>query len=110
MSINIAINGRAATNKRIAGLKEVNKKTIESLESGLARLANPFNKIIHKRRQNSIKGSKKNILAHYDLSNDFYQLWLDSTMTYSCGVFLNDDSSMKAVSYTHLTLPTILLV
>ena len=75
-----------------------NKKTMESLESGLARLANPFNQIIHKRRQNSIKGSKKNILAHYDLSNDFYQLWLDSTMTYSCGVFLNDDSSMKEAS------------
>ena len=75
-----------------------NKKTMENLESGLARLANPFNKVIHKRRQNSIKGSKKNILAHYDLSNDFYQLWLDSTMTYSCGVFLNDDSSMKEAS------------
>ena len=75
-----------------------NKKTMENLESGLAKLANPFNKIIHKRRQNSIKGSKKNILAHYDLSNDFYRLWLDSTMTYSCGVFLNDDSSMKEAS------------
>ena len=75
-----------------------NKKTMGNLESGLARLANPFNKIIHKRRQNSIKGSKKNILAHYDLSNDFYRLWLDSTMTYSCGVFLNEDSSMKEAS------------
>ena len=75
-----------------------NKKTMENLESGLARLANPFNQIIHKRRQNSIKGSKKNILAHYDLRNAFYQLWLDSTMTYSCGVFLNDDSSMKEAS------------
>ena len=75
-----------------------NKKTMENLESGLARIANPINKIIHKKRQNSIKGSKKNILAHYDLSNDFYRLWLDSTMTYSCGVFLNDDSSMKEAS------------
>ena len=79
-----------------------NKKTMENLESGLARLANPFNKIIHKRRQNSIKGSKKNILAHYDLSNDFYRLWLDPTMTYSCGVFLNDDSSMKEASIEKL--------
>ena len=79
-----------------------NKKTMENLESGLARLANPFNKIIHKRRQNSIEGSKKNILAHYDLSNDFYRLWLDSTMTYSCGVFLNDDSSMKEASIEKL--------
>ena len=79
-----------------------NKKTMENLESGLARLANPFNKIIHNRRQNSIKGSKKNILAHYDLSNDFYRLWLDSTMTYSCGVFLNDESSMKEASVEKL--------
>jgi len=79
-----------------------NKKTMENLESGLARLASPFNKIIHKRRQNSIEGSKKNILAHYDLSNEFYQLWLDSTMTYSCGVFLNDDSSMKEASIEKL--------
>jgi len=79
-----------------------NKKTMGNLESGLARLANPFNKIIHKRRQNSIKGSKKNILAHYDLSNDFYRLWLDSTMTYSCGVFLNEDSSMKEASVEKL--------
>ena len=71
---------------------------MKNLESGLARIANPINKIIHKKRQNSIKGSKKNILAHYDLSNDFYRLWLDSTMTYSCGVFLNDDSSMKEAS------------
>ena len=79
-----------------------NKKIMQNLESGFARLANPFNKIIHKRRQNSIEGSKKNILAHYDLSNEFYQLWLDSTMTYSCGVFLNDDSSMKEASIEKL--------
>jgi len=79
-----------------------NKKTMKSLESGLARLASPFNKIIHKRRQSSIEGSKKNILAHYDLSNEFYRLWLDSTMTYSCGVFLNDNSSMKEASIEKL--------
>jgi len=79
-----------------------NKKIMQNLESGFARLVNPFNKIIHKRRQNSIEGSKKNILAHYDLSNEFYQLWLDSTMTYSCGVFLNDDSSMKEASIEKL--------
>jgi len=79
-----------------------NKRTMENLESGLAKLANPFNKIIHKRRQNSINGSKKNILAHYDLSNDFYQLWLASTMTYSCGIFLNENSSMQEASIEKL--------
>ena len=89
----------------LVGLVQImikNKKIMENLESGLARLANPFNKIIHKRRQNNIKGSKKNILAHYDLGNDFYQLWLDPTMTYSCGVFLNESSSMKEASVEKL--------
>ena len=79
-----------------------NKKTMEGLESGLARLTNPITKIIHKLRQNTLKGSKSNILAHYDLSNDFYKLWLDSTMTYSSGIFLNKNSSMHEASIEKL--------
>ena len=38
-------------------------------------------------KRNTRKGSRKNIAAHYDLGNDFYQLFLDSTMTYSSAVF-----------------------
>ena len=37
--------------------------------------------------QNTLKGSRKNIHAHYDLGNDFYKLWLDPTMTYSSAIF-----------------------
>jgi len=44
-------------------------------------------KIAHKLRRNTKRGSKKNIKKHYDISNDFYRLWLDETMTYSCAVF-----------------------
>lgn len=36
---------------------------------------------------NTVKGSRRNVLSHYDLGNDFYQLWLDKSMTYSCGLF-----------------------
>ena len=79
-----------------------NKKTMEGLESGLARLTNPITKIIHRLRQNTLKGSKSNILAHYDLSNDFYKLWLDSTMTYSSGIVLNKKSSMLDASVEKL--------
>ena len=79
-----------------------NKKTMEGLESGLARLTNPITKIIHRLRQNTLKGSKSNILAHYDLSNDFYKLWLDSSMTYSSGIFLNKKSSMLDASVEKL--------
>ncbi len=44
--------------------------------------------------QNSIKGSRRNIHAHYDLGNDFYKLWLDETMTYSSAIFASDDEAL----------------
>ena len=44
-------------------------------------------RIKHRLRNNSVRGSKKNILEHYDLGNDFYQLFLDPTMNYSSGIF-----------------------
>ena len=75
-----------------------NKNTLLGLESGLARLTNPITKLIHKQRQNTLQGSKNNVLAHYDLSNDFYKLWLDPTMTYSSGIFSRKESSMQDAS------------
>lgn len=47
----------------------------------------------HRRRHNSVGNSRKNISFHYDLGNDFYQAWLDSSMTYSSALFLNDEQS-----------------
>jgi cyclopropane-fatty-acyl-phospholipid synthase len=46
--------------------------------------------IKHNLRPNSRAGSRKNIHAHYDLGNDFYKLWLDDSMTYSCALFQGD--------------------
>ena len=37
---------------------------------------------------------KKEVCSHYDIGNDFYQLWLDKTMSYSCGYFKNDTDSL----------------
>ena len=79
-----------------------NKDVMNQLDSGWARLFKPVNNYIHKLRQNSLEGSKKNILAHYDLSNEFYQLWLDETMTYSCGVFNNKSSTLQEASVEKL--------
>jgi len=39
---------------------------------------------------NSRRKAKRNIVAHYDLGNDFYRLWLDPTMTYSSALFGGD--------------------
>jgi cyclopropane-fatty-acyl-phospholipid synthase len=45
------------------------------------------NSVRHFFRSNSKKGSKRNILAHYDLGNDFYARWLDPSMTYSSALY-----------------------
>lgn len=42
-------------------------------------------------RANSLRGARRNIRAHYDVGNEFYQLWLDGGMTYSSGIFHADD-------------------
>ena len=46
-----------------------------------------LNRLGHKRRSNTLENSKKNIHEHYDLGNQFYKLFLDETMTYSCAYF-----------------------
>ena len=48
-----------------------------------ARLRHVFN-------ANTRTGSRRNIMAHYDLGNDFYQQWLDPTMSYSSALFSGD--------------------
>lgn len=49
--------------------------------------------------KNTKKGSKKNISYHYDLGNDFYQLWLDSSMTYSSAIFKNNDTNLEEAQH-----------
>lgn len=75
-----------------------NKHLMSNLESGWSVIFKPINNFIHWSRKNSLSGSKKNIIAHYDLSNDFYKLWLDQTMTYSCAIFNNKSTSLKEAS------------
>ncbi|MGD8471793.1 MAG: cyclopropane-fatty-acyl-phospholipid synthase family protein [Desulfobacterales bacterium] len=76
----------------------LNQKAFEDMEKGLARLTAPLYKLYHYVRKNTKAGSRKNILAHYDLGNDFYALFLDETMTYSCAIFEQPDSSLKEAS------------
>jgi cyclopropane-fatty-acyl-phospholipid synthase len=61
--------------------------------SWYAKLANV---IKHNRNQNSLNGSRRNIEFHYDLGNNFYELWLDPTMSYSSAVFKGDESLEEA--------------
>jgi len=45
-------------------------------------------------KSNSIRQAKKNIHYHYDLGNKFYSFWLDSSMTYSSGIFINKEDDL----------------
>ncbi len=47
-------------------------------------------------RRNSVKGSQKNIMAHYDVGNDFYSRWLDPTMTYSSAIFPKPETDLES--------------
>ena len=53
-------------------------------------------RLLHRRRSNSRKGSRRNIHAHYDLGNRFYGLWLDRTMSYSSALFGGEATSLEA--------------
>jgi cyclopropane-fatty-acyl-phospholipid synthase len=64
----------------------LNQRALEAVFYGKPLVA-LFFRLRHMLRANSRRQAKKNISAHYDLSNDFYQLWLDRTMTYSSAVF-----------------------
>jgi cyclopropane-fatty-acyl-phospholipid synthase len=54
-----------------------------------------FNLIWHAFRRNSRANARKNIAFHYDLGNDFYELWLDRTMSYSSALFAEPISAAE---------------
>ncbi|ODP32846.1 cyclopropane-fatty-acyl-phospholipid synthase family protein [Pandoraea sp. ISTKB] len=61
-------------------------------------LARVWYHVRHRLRRNTRTGSRRNIHAHYDIGNDFYGLWLDSTWTYSSGLFEGDANRSLAAA------------
>ncbi|MGH1460950.1 MAG: class I SAM-dependent methyltransferase [Neptuniibacter sp.] len=51
--------------------------------------------LYHWQRDNSRKGSQRNISAHYDLGNEFYKLWLDKSMTYSAALYSQTEQTLE---------------
>ena len=79
-----------------------NREVLEEMDSGLAWLSSPLQKAFHALNRNTRRGSRKNISAHYDLGNDFYQLWLDPSMMYSCAYFDTPDTSLDVAATAKL--------
>jgi len=76
----------------------LNQGVFRGLDRGLSRLKAPLYKAYHFLHKDSRKGSRINIAAHYDLGNDFYALFLDDTLTYSCGIFDSPECSLQEAS------------
>ena len=72
-----------------------NQEVLEKMDSGFAIIGKPLQKILHVLNKNTRQGSRKNIAAHYDLGNRFYQLWLDDKMMYSSAYFDTPDTSLE---------------
>lgn len=75
-----------------------NLEAIKGVERGAPTLLKPLRSFGHWLRRNTPSGSRSNIAQHYDLSNDFYALMLDPTMTYSSGYFAEPSSTLEEAS------------
>ena len=75
-----------------------NRGVNTGLDRGLARLRGILDKARALLGGNTRSRSRSNIAAHYDLGNEFFESFLDETMTYSCAVFESDASTLADAS------------
>ena len=79
-----------------------NQHQMDALESGWTALGNRYLRWRHRQRKNTLVGSQRNIQAHYDLDNAFFELFLDPTLTYSAGIFETPQSTLQDASVAKL--------
>ena len=76
----------------------INQSVMDTLEGGYQWLTKPIMKVLHWLNSNTTEGSRKNIAAHYDLGNNMFALFLDSTMMYSSAIFNEYTATLEAAS------------
>jgi cyclopropane-fatty-acyl-phospholipid synthase len=72
------------------------------LEAGLARLGAFLHRLRHRALRNTREGARRNVAAHYDLGNEFFSLFLDDTMTYSCAIYERPDMTLEEAQLAKL--------
>ena len=84
---------------QVVRIMVANQKVLQGLDGAAIRgLKHLVEKVGHWRNANTKSGSRKNIAAHYDLSNHFFSLWLDSRMMYSSAVYAQPNWSLEQAS------------
>ena len=79
-----------------------NFEILDSVDNGYARLKSPIFRFVHWLNRNTRSGSRKNISAHYDLGNNFFKLFLDKSMMYSCAYYDDQNSNLDDASEAKL--------
>lgn len=81
-----------------------NVDSVTKMEKRWSRVRSAYHRFRHLARKNTVEGSRRNIHEHYDLGNEFYQLFLDPTLNYSAGIFdrsVSDQFFLDAQSPMH---------
>ncbi|PHI37968.1 SAM-dependent methyltransferase [Pseudoalteromonas sp. GCY] len=73
----------------------LNQAQLDAFENKFAFFSGIANKIKHLKNKNSKQGSKRNIVAHYDLGNDLYESFLSEEMLYSSAVYPSKEASLE---------------
>lgn len=75
-----------------------NRVMLDDMESGLARFGGWALRRWHAGRRNTRAGSQRNIVAHYDLGNDFFKLFLSEDLMYSSAMWTEEDDTLDRAS------------
>lgn len=75
-----------------------NMDLLSSIDGKAAWLKRLTARVFHLANRNSLKGARRNIAAHYDLSNELFALFLDPTMAYSSALFASPDQDLESAS------------
>lgn len=81
-----------------------NRPVLEELQGNMSCFNKLGLKLFHYAKRDSLEGSRRNIADHYDLGNDFFQLFLDPTMMYSSGIFSTSSDSMEQASTNKMSI------
>ena len=80
-----------------------NRHVLDGMDQGrFSWISQNLRRVVHALHRNTQSGSRRNIAAHYDLGNDFFKLFLDEKMMYSCAYFETPEASLNEASLAKL--------
>ena len=79
-----------------------NHRELGRVQYGFSIVAQKMNQLYHRSRRNTLEQSRENIQEHYDLSNAFYETFLDPTMTYSSALFHSQAETLEQAQWNKI--------